>query len=93
MARGIDRSANRPVRVRRQLQTLPPFVQTIEPFGGTYVIQHWHHTRDVDVYVYSDVAPYDRLNPRVQHTTHDTVTLIFGGGLPTNPARVKVSGL
>lgn len=57
----------------------------------SYTITHNLGTRDVDVTVYRNSAPWDEVICDVQHTTTNTITLIFATAPAVNQFRVKVS--
>lgn len=67
-----------------------------ETFGNgvdsTFTITHNFSTRDVQVYIYRNIAPYDQVFPLVEHTTLNTVDLDFGASTPaSNEYRVLIT--
>ncbi len=61
--------------------------------AGTFVVTHNLNTRDVDVVVRRNVAPFDKVLVDDAATTVNTVTLTFSGLVPTaDQFRVSVLG-
>lgn len=57
-----------------------------------YVITHNLNTRDVQVTVYTNAAPYDEVLADVEHTDLNTVTVRFAVAPAANAYRVAVQG-
>jgi hypothetical protein len=58
----------------------------------SYTITHNLNTRDVQVVLYDNTAPYAEVICDVQHTTVNTVTLLFSIAPTSNQYRVVVQG-
>jgi hypothetical protein len=58
----------------------------------SYVLTHNLNTRDVQVTVYTNAAPYDEVLADVEHTDLNTVTLRFAAAPALNAYRAAVQG-
>jgi hypothetical protein len=56
----------------------------------SYTVTHNLGTRDVEVTIYRNATPYDEVIVDVQHTTTNTVTVLFSIPPTTNQFRVQV---
>jgi hypothetical protein len=58
----------------------------------SYTVTHNLGTRDVQVTIYDNTAPYAEVIADVQHTTTNTITLLFSVAPTSNQYRVVVQG-
>jgi hypothetical protein len=58
----------------------------------SYTVTHNLNTRDVQVTLYDNTAPYAEVIADVQHTTVNTITVLFSVAPTSNQYRVVVQG-
>lgn len=69
------------------------FAQTIGDGTATsFILTHNLNTQDVQITVYRVASPFDDVLPDVQHTSANTITVLFNSAPTTNAYRVVVIG-